>query len=444
MASLLPDIAVRRCRSDDVDRLVVALSGGMDSLSLLHAVHALALPKPLIALHVNHGLQTDAAAFARHCRTACEALSVPLEEMAVEVSPSGSLEARAREARYAAFEAWLQPGDLLMVAHHADDQVETALFRLFRGSGVAGLDGMPVERDIGPARLYRPLLSLPRRVIEDYAREQALDWIEDSTNAALTQDRNYLRHAVLPLIEQRWPGARAVITAGIERDRQARARLAAADAALLQSHLASADSLPLAACRTLPGAQLRALLLAWFIAEGRHLPSTAQLAEVARCIREQHRVNLVGPDFELRQQADVLYLLGRLADPVEATFALTPGEQDIGPGVLACHQQMGAGLLPGDYVVGFRRGGDRLRMGRNRTFKNLCQEQGVPAWLRDRLPLIRRGAEVVAMPGLPAWQVPMLVADGWRSEPGGEGLDIQLLTRDRSRHVEGARLVQPV
>jgi len=109
-----------------------------------------------------------------------------------------------------------------------------------------------------------------------------------------------------------------------------------------------------------------------------------------------------------------------------------------------CQQQAGGGLIPGDYVVGFRQGGDRLRIGRNRTLKNLCQEQGIPAWLRDRLPLIRQGAEVVAIPALPAWRVPMLVADGWRPEPGGEGLNIQLLTRDRSEPAPGTGLVRPV
>jgi tRNA(Ile)-lysidine synthetase-like protein len=208
------DAALEHCAAqfDRAGRLYVGFSGGLDSTVLLHAlVHARAKHwrGRTVALHANHGLHASAQDWQRHCDACCRGLDVPLRssELAIEVLGAGT-EAAARTARYAWFDQHLEHGDLLLLAHHQDDQAETLLLRLLRGAGPEGLAGMPAQRDIGAGRLLRPLLSLPRQVLEDYARLHALEWVEDPSNASSDYDRNFLRREVLPLLEKRWPGYR--------------------------------------------------------------------------------------------------------------------------------------------------------------------------------------------------------------------------------------------
>ena len=189
----------------------IALSGGIDSTALLHALSALCRRYPdnrLRAMHVNHGLQAAAAAWSSQCEQRCAALAVPLTILTVHVPESGGqgLEAAAREARYAALHDALSPGELLLTAHHRDDQVETLLLRLLRGAGPQGLASISSRRPFGPGTLLRPLLDIGRDEIEAYAHGAGLDWIEDPANADEQFDRNFVRHRVVPLLRERWPG----------------------------------------------------------------------------------------------------------------------------------------------------------------------------------------------------------------------------------------------
>jgi tRNA(Ile)-lysidine synthase len=126
--------------------------------------------------------------------------------------PGESLEATAREARYRALADMLRPGDLMLTAHNQDDQAETLLLALLRGSGVHGLAAMPREAGLGRGRLVRPLLDVPRATLEQYVRSFGLSWIEDPSNASLRMDRNYLRNSVVPLLRARWPGFSATLS----------------------------------------------------------------------------------------------------------------------------------------------------------------------------------------------------------------------------------------
>lgn len=223
MGLLAPSV-VQRINDPGTDRLVVGLSGGVDSMVLLHLVRACAPDKPLLAVHVNHGLQPSAADFEEFCRLACASAAVELLVRRVQVRTGGSQETNARSARYDVFESLLEARDLLLLAHHADDQAETILFRLIRGSRLAGLEGIPLERPLGMGRLFRPLLDVSRDRILAYAREQQIQWIEDPSNAAFHADRNFIRHQVLPLLESRWPAARQRLVEGMERDERVRRR----------------------------------------------------------------------------------------------------------------------------------------------------------------------------------------------------------------------------
>lgn len=194
--------------------LYVGFSGGTDSLCLLHALTTLAKRETLpgiTAIHVNHGLHPDADSWEQHCCHVASELGVEIVVERVAVSSKASLEAQARNARYSAFEPYLSESALLLLAHHLDDQVETVLFRLVRGAGPIGLSGIPQSRSLGEGGLLRPLLNVSRSEIEDYASVLAMESINDPSNKDLSLDRNFLRHQVLPLIAERWPGYRSGI-----------------------------------------------------------------------------------------------------------------------------------------------------------------------------------------------------------------------------------------
>lgn len=261
--------------------LCVALSGGRDSVVLLHALSRLALPNPLLALHVHHGLSPQADAWAAHCALLCRNLGVPLqvERVEVELASGSGLEAAARTARYRAFAACA--AETLLLAHHAGDQAETVLFRLVRGSGVTGAAAMLPERRWGRQRLLRPLLAVTPEELATYAQAHSLSWVEDESNADRALSRNFLRHEILPRLGARFPGTQHALV-------QAAAHFAEADDLLSElatgdwQSCARGDGLDLARLRALSPARIRNLLR-WRLRQmGWHAPATARLNEFVR------------------------------------------------------------------------------------------------------------------------------------------------------------------
>ena len=196
--------------------LLVAYSGGADSTALLLAVHELLEEsgrERLRAAHVNHGLHRDAGDWARHCLDRARALGVPLACREVEVQADGrGVEAAARRARYEALEALMEPEECLLTAHHQDDQWETLMLRMLRGTGIGGLAGIRERRRLGRGWLLRPLLDVPREDLRAWLDQRGENWIEDPSNRETGYDRSFLRNKVQPLLRGRWPGAAA--TAG--------------------------------------------------------------------------------------------------------------------------------------------------------------------------------------------------------------------------------------
>ena len=189
----------------------VAYSGGLDSCVLLHQMNYL-FPH-VKAIHVNHGLSPHAAEWESFCKSVCEQYNVPLQVCKVDVRVvNGSLENAARDARYSAFESVLQPDDVVVMAHHADDQLETFLMRAMRGSGLDGLCGIPKTRVLGAGVLYRPLLNFTRDNLMEYARAHELKWITDESNGDNTINRNFLRNEVIPLLKSRWQNVEATVS----------------------------------------------------------------------------------------------------------------------------------------------------------------------------------------------------------------------------------------
>ena len=390
----------------------VALSGGVDSVVLLHGLASIARGGDfeLSALHVNHGLSPSAYTWERNCRTLCRRLRVPLTVRRVEVPARRrqGLESAARTARYAALAR--VKADFVVLAHQIDDQAETVLLNLLRGAGLRGAAAMP---EVGPLpavragsvnesapRAWRPLLSVPRETIVAYAIAHRLHWDEDESNADEALSRNWLRARVAPLLASRYP-----------RWRESLARAAAhfGEAEVLLSR-ASRESLRVEELRGATKGRARLMLRDFLRTGGTRAPDARRLDEMLRQVLD------AGPEarLEIAHEGNVLR---RYRDEL----ALQPATQLQGKVVF--HPCKGAGIdakklraLP--VTVRLRQGGERLRLeaGRpSRTLKNLYQEAGIPPWERDLRPLVYSGDELVWVPGLG-------IAAGYGAAKGRAGL----------------------
>lgn len=392
----------------------VAFSGGLDSTVLLHALAGLRqrhdLP-PLGALHIHHGLQTVADAWVAHAEQQCAALQVPLTVQRVRVATGASVEAQAREARYQVFTEQLAAGELLLLAQHADDQVETLLFRLLRGAGVRGLAAMPAQRRVGQGTLFRPLLAVPRAELERYARHYQLSWIDDPSNQDTQLDRNFLRLNVLPLLRERWPQLHSNVLRTAEHaaeSDQLLAELAELDLQQAQlelpAHLAALNlpALALDALQALSPARQRNVLRHW-LRERSAMPDS-------RHWQGWQDLLMAGDDAEpvwrwqtgsvRRSRMAIWWLPQRLENPPEAHVLAAHADWQALPGNGQCRVQ---GSLPAQPLsVRYRQGGEVLRLaGRgSRDLKRYLQEQQIPAFLRGRWPLLYAGEQLLCVANL--------------------------------------------
>ncbi|MET4027456.1 tRNA(Ile)-lysidine synthase [Marinobacter sp. MBR-99] len=380
----------------DYSRILVALSGGLDSVLLLHV--AAACHCNVSALHINHQLQPNHQQTEQFCRSLCERLAVPLVvervQVAVGESGTGGLEEAARTARYDAFRGVLGAGDLLLMAHHADDQVETVLFRLLRGTGVTGLAGMPESRPLGRGALFRPWLTVSRDRLAQVARGANLSWVEDPSNASLTFDRNYLRHAVLPELKERWPGL-------LKRVGHSARACAESDAlnhrlAELQWQACSdAGQVRLTAIQALSPLEQRNLVRWWIHQQGWTMPALADWDQsLAQLIQagEDRAPEIRGDGFSLRRYRGYLYLVPNVEVPTRSVSLELGRPLHWGPWTLRLvPAAITPETVPPPIRVSTRQGGERLRFGadgHSRSLKTWLQEQGVPPWERALLPLV--------------------------------------------------------
>lgn len=414
-------------------RYRVALSGGLDSSVLLYALAAerAVLPGELTAVHVHHGLHKDADAWQAACERTCRALSISLESRRVTVSPGKgeSLEAIAREQRYTVFRERMQPGDALLLAHHADDQAETFLLQALRGAGVRGLAAMPERADFAGGSLLRPLLPFTRADLEDWARSHGLEWNEDPSNADRGFDRNYLRHEVMPALKRRWPAAAHTLSRAARHSAEAEAVVQVLAAEDWQRYGAG-ETLPVQALTALPEPRARQLLRHWIHLRGLPLPPSIKLSEIllqAQAAEDRNPcVDWEGA--EVRRYADQLFALRPLPAP-PGEFQLRPGSfEDLGSGlgalglVPAAGEGIRAALCgPAGFRVAFRSGGESCQpTGRahGRPLKKWLQEMHVFPWLRDRLPLVYSGEDLLAVAGL-------FACEPYAARPGEAGLRIE-------------------
>jgi len=267
--------------------LCVALSGGVDSVALLHAAREVASRHGSIRLraaHVDHGLQPGSGEWAAACRELCGRLAVPCQvlELKLAVKKGESVEAEARRERYQALAAALEPGECLLTAHHADDQLETVLLQLFRGAGVAGLAAMPPSAPLGPGRHLRPLLQVSREALVEYATLHGLKWIEDPMNRESRFDRSYLRHEVLPAVLARWPAVARTVGRSARHCAEAQRLLESLAEIDASRFLDDEGTLAVAGLLQLPHERRVNVLRWWIVRQGLGLPSTARLESIIR------------------------------------------------------------------------------------------------------------------------------------------------------------------
>jgi tRNA(Ile)-lysidine synthase len=262
--------------------LCVALSGGMDSTVLLAALaERKSWRGRLRAVHVNHRLRPAAKVWAAHCRGLAISLDVPITVLAAKVNRARgtSLEAEARKARYEMLAAELSSNEVLLTAHHQDDQLETVFLQLLRGSGIAGLAAMPEVTSFGAGTLARPLLPMSRAALAAWAQQRDLDWVEDDSNSDERFDRNYLRTQVLPLLAARWPAAARAVSRSARHAAEAQ-RLLNALAQQDLNRAAVGEALSAKLLRVLPVDRRRNAVRVWLNERGVQAPNTARLEQI--------------------------------------------------------------------------------------------------------------------------------------------------------------------
>lgn len=399
------------------DCLVLGLSGGLDSAALLDILCEL---KPrfgfeLAAIHVNHQISSNAPSWAEFCRVLCAQRQVPFEVVAVDLHNKQGLglEGAAREARYGVFAG--QRAEFIVLAHHLDDQAETALLQLLRGAGVKGMSAMPVSREgLSGPMLLRPLLEISRRELESYAKARDLRWVEDESNQDIYYGRNFLRHEVMPLIAKRFPAYRETFS---------RSARHFAEAARLLDDLARIDAagaivsgrLHVAALQQLDEVRAKNLLRYYLAVQGVSAPGAERLDEMLRQLTSSSQdasVCLYLGKLEMRRYRGEIYLAGRANELAENLAWKWQGEAQLSLSPLAVQlvsrENVGEGislskLRSAPVTIRLRQGGERFQPDckrPRRSLKNLLQEAAVPPWQRERLPLLLCGEQLVWVSGV--------------------------------------------
>lgn len=399
-------------------RWFVGFSGGMDSTVLLHLLVKLKqqynLPE-ISAIYIHHGLQAVAESWPGHCQKICDELAISLIIIKVKVTKQASIEQAAREARYQAFSQIVQKDDILFTAQHQNDQAETLLFRLLRGAGVKGLTGIPKSRPLVTGTVVRPLLDTPYQTLKNYAEVNNLQWIEDPSNTDTSFARNYLRHQVIPVLQNYWPQAVNNIAQTAKHLQEAQLLLNE----LAIQDLTIAQTTSLYSWLTIPNLQLTPLInltearqknaLSYWLAKYTLLPTTVHwqgwqdLLNAKKSAKPIWRLQ----NTELHRSNERIWLLmdNWLHKP-------TTTKQPISLAQELSLTNNGMVTLKGDLpnkplFVSYRQGGETMQLPNrgHRDLKRLFNEQAIPSFLRQRIPLLfDEQNRLIAVANFPQWR----------------------------------------
>lgn len=413
-------------------RFIIAFSGGLDSHVLLHLMHQCRFK--LIAIYIDHGLQVESADWVKHNQEICQQLGIAYKaiKVAAGAARGESPEASARGARYQALAAEMAEGDILLTAQHQQDQSETLLLQMLRTAGPAGLSAMPAVKAFACGWHVRPLLHVSQQALNGYAEKYQLNFIEDPSNNDQRFDRNFLRHSIFPLLEDRWPSIHATFANVCDLQAEAAELLndmAAIDAVdIIDNNRLAIDKLT-----GLKRSRQRNLVRYWLQLNKLDIPTMKRMDEIlGSVISAGHDKSPVvsWQQTEVRRFKGYLYAL-KQQPPIDSDLELDiidktcPAIPALGKALFFQSTEVGLNdrVFSQRLTVRFRQGGESIKpAGRHHTMdlKKLLQEAGIPPWERARIPLLYLDDSLIAVADL--W-----VADQYKNSPGEPGW--QLKTR---------------
>ena len=397
-------------------RVIIAFSGGPDSLCLLHSILAAECSREVVCLHVDHGLDNNSGERARQAQALAEQADTTCSIIHVSVDGAGSPEAAARRARYQAIEHFMKPGDVVVTAHQAEDQVETVIMRLLRGAGPSGLGGIPRQRTFGCGWLIRPLLDWSRADILRQLKQLNLSGIEDPANSSLAFDRNYLRREVMPAVMSRWPGADRAILRAAGLCAGASRTLGDIAAEDLQRHQADDFRINLKNTEEWTAFRLGELLRHWCYRQGLEAPPGRRIETFVKQIvssDEDRQPELDWSEAIIRKWRSHLWMDHKPRPPVNWEVVWENGPFVDLPQGLGRMELQGALNPPGVMVLRSGKSGESLQPAGDRHHRNVRQllaERGVPPWQRTDWPRLWLNGALVG------------VGDAWQSSEFEEAL----------------------
>lgn len=386
--------------------LYIGYSGGLDSTVLLTMVASYPeLAQRCTAIHVHHGLSPAADEWFEHCQQYCQQLGVRFQGVRVHVKPGANLEERARTARYHVFDTCVTEQDALLLAHHQNDQAETVLLNLCRGTGLEGLCAMPEQRRCGKGVLGRPLLHYTRQSLLDYAQQHHLQWVEDEMNQSSDWSRSYLRQHIIPLLQKKWPNLVTNIAHAAQHCQQAKAIV---DTWVISDDIdVSSPHLALQAELLADHVRCTHVLRAWLKYHLQRAPTRDCIQEVLRTVvyaRPDATPCMQWEDWQLRRYRQTLYLISTHEQkPKNLVWECFPEPIEWIKNwfVIATPDPLHGIAIPRDSRIELklRTGGETLHWhGQTQSLKKLLQTWHIPPWRRAQLPLLYVNAQFTAVP----------------------------------------------
>jgi tRNA(Ile)-lysidine synthase len=412
-------------RLQEFSQLIVGFSGGLDSTVLLHVLaDTPELRHKLLAVHINHGINPKGLDWQHHCEQWCLNLGISFISHSVQFDRRANIENRARNARYHVFSSLVNKKTCLILGHHLNDQAETMLLQLFRGTGIDGLSAMSEVSTVGSGALLRPFLSYPREYLESYASLHGLKWIEDESNEDINYSRNYVRHQIMPLLVEKWPGVVENISRAASHCQQAKANLS--DLAMQDSPdlVSASNTLFVEPLKKLSGERITNVLRVWLKKNQVELPSSRtfqRLIDEMVFARSDAQSLVSWDDIQIHCYQGTLYLGKKevINSYVSMNWITFPSPVVLGNGLtsLVAHQAREGLIIPirAKIVISFRQGGELFFWhGQTKQLKKLFQEWKIPPWQRDKVPLLYINDQLAAVIGYAISDLFYSRVSGWQ------------------------------
>lgn len=372
-----------RQRLASFNKVYIGFSGGLDSCVLLHKLSQnLDIHSKLIAVHINHGLSPHADEWTIFTEKTAKSFNVPFKKFFIHLEKKNNLEESARDERYRIFSSLLEnEKEVLVLAHHQNDQAETILMHLFRGAGIDGLAGIPEFRSLGKGKLYRPLLHFSRQSLEQYAKENRLNWIEDESNQSVHFDRNFLRHEIIPLLQKRWPQLIPNLSRTAQHCAAAKQFIQSEIHRELKGMVDKKQRLSITQLVSYPRNAQCFLLREWLAQQNFKLPAQDKIVRILDelIVAKADATPVVSwKEGEIRRYQEWLY-----------AFSSNYSSKDYSAATTEELKKLQAQHPESHFEVRFRQGGEKiLWRGKTRDLKKLFQKWQIPPWERNHIPLI--------------------------------------------------------